>query len=300
MRIVMGNCLVGKIAIIGVGLIGGSLALALKQAQAVENVTGWDIDLDNLNLAVQLGVIDIAARGIESAVSDADVVMLAVPVGSMLMVAQQVLVYMKPGAILTDTGSVKQTVVAEVEPLAEVCGVSFVAGHPISGTERSGAGSAFAELYQHKRCILTPTGNTNMQALELVGRLWKIAGSEVVHMDVVKHDRILAAISHLPHMIAYSLVNSVSSYDRYPENILDYSAGGFRDFTRIASSDPIMWRDIALKNRESLLEMISQFEQFLSELKQDIDSADGERLYEFFHRSKISRDAILAKTAKDN
>ncbi len=296
----MGTRLVDKIAIVGVGLIGGSLALALKQAQMVQSVIGWDTDLDNLNLAVQLGVIDIAAVSIEQAVVDADVVMLAVPVGSMLAVAQQVISHMKPGAVLSDTGSVKQTVVAQVEPLAQACSVSFVAGHPISGTERSGAGSAFAELYHHKRCILTPTANTDIQALELMGKLWQAAGSEVVHMDVMKHDRILAAISHLPHMIAYSLVNSVSCYDRYPENILDYSAGGFRDFTRIASSDPVMWRDIALNNRESLLEMISQFEQFLAELKQDIESADGARLYEFFHRSKISRDAILAKVVKDN
>lgn len=297
---VMGTCLVDKIAIVGVGLIGGSLALALKQAQVVRRVIGWDIDRDNLSLAVELGVVDVGAICIEQAVAEADVVMLAVPVGRMLAVAQQVINHMKPGAVLTDTGSVKQSVVEQIEPLAQACSVSFVAGHPISGTERSGAGSAFAELYQHKRCILTPTATTDMCALELVSKLWQAAGSEVVYMDVVKHDRILAAISHLPHMIAYSLVNSVSCYDRYSENILDYSAGGFRDFTRIASSDPVMWRDIALNNRESLLEMISQFEQFLAELKQDIDSADGERLYEFFHRSKISRDAILAHVAKDN
>ncbi|MDY0190379.1 MAG: prephenate dehydrogenase/arogenate dehydrogenase family protein [Desulfuromonas sp.] len=296
----MGTCLVDKIAIIGVGLIGGSFALALKRAHAVQRVIGWDTDADNLSLATQLGVVDEAALSIEQAVADADVVMLAVPVGSMLTAAQQVVKHMKPGAVLSDTGSVKQTVVAQVEPLAQASSVYFVAGHPISGTERSGAGSAFAELYHNKRCILTPTVNTNISALTLIEKLWQTAGSEVVHMDVVKHDRILAAISHLPHMIAYSLVNSVSSYDRYPENILDYSAGGFRDFTRIASSDPIMWRDIALNNRESLLEMIGQFEQFLAELKQDITSADGARLYEFFYRSKVSRDAILANVAKDD
>ncbi|OQY19900.1 MAG: prephenate dehydrogenase [Desulfobacteraceae bacterium 4572_35.1] len=290
--------LIDKIVIIGVGLIGGSLALALKQAASVRTVVGWDTDRENLELAVQLGVVDIAADSVEQAVADADVVVLAVPVRSMLAVAQNVIAHMKCGAVLSDTGSVKQTVVSELEPLAQAGGVNFIAGHPISGTERSGAGSAFAELYRGKRCILTPTINSNIEALTLIETMWQAAGSEVVRMDIVKHDRILAAISHLPHMIAYSLVNSVSSYDRYEENILDFSAGGFRDFTRIASSDPVMWRDIALNNRESLLEMITQFEQFLAELKQDIDSGDGEKLFEFFYRSKISRDALLAQGVK--
>jgi prephenate dehydrogenase len=296
----MAKQLVKKIAIVGVGLIGGSLALALKKSVAVHTVVGWDTDKENLLLAQRLGVVDVAATSMEQAVSDADVVILAVPVGSMLRVAREAIAFMPAGAVLSDTGSVKQSVVAAVEPLALAAGICFIAGHPISGTERSGAGSAFAELYHGKRCILTPTLHTNAPALELVQQLWQCAGSEVVLMDVVKHDRILAAISHLPHMIAYSLVNSVSDYDRYAENILAYSAGGFRDFTRIASSDPTMWRDVALNNKESILEMISQFEKFLAELKQDIASNDGERLFEFFHRSKMSRDAILATAPTDH
>ncbi|MEA3465398.1 MAG: prephenate dehydrogenase/arogenate dehydrogenase family protein [Thermodesulfobacteriota bacterium] len=289
-----------KLAIVGVGLIGGSLALALKKAGVVRTVSGWDADGENLKLAGQLGVVDVVADCVAEAVKDADLVVLAVPVGSMLLAAQAVLPHMQAGAVLSDTGSVKQSVVEEVESLAQQAGVYFVGGHPISGTERSGAGAAFAQLYRGKRCILTPTSVTDARALALVEQVWQAAGSVVVMMDVVKHDRILAAISHLPHMIAYSLVNSVSSYDRYSENILDFSAGGFRDFTRIASSDPVMWRDIALSNRESLLEMITQFEQFLAELKQDIASCDEARLFEFFHRSKISRDAILPPPQKDH
>lgn len=295
----MSDVIVKNIAIIGVGLIGGSFALALKHAKAVDTVFGWDTDLDNLVLAEQLTVIDHAGPSLAAAVKDADVVLLAVPVGSMQAVARSVLAHMKPGSILTDTGSVKQTVVDSLEPLAIESNVLFIGGHPISGTERSGVGAAFKELYQDKRCILTPTVNTDSAALAIVERLWRAVGSEVVQMDVVKHDRILAAISHLPHMIAYSLVNSVSSYDRYPENILDFSAGGFRDFTRIASSDPVMWRDIALTNRESLLEMITQFEHSLVELKQDIDRGDMERLFNFFQQSKISRDAILNIDSKE-
>lgn len=288
-----------KIAIVGVGLIGGSFALALKRAGVVASVAGWDADADNLNLACQLQVIDEASASLKDAVSGAELVMLAVPVGKMADVALEVLPHMDHGAVLTDSGSVKQCVVETVEPLAQAAGIRFVAGHPISGTERSGAGAAFAELYQGKRCILTPSEQTDQGALQIVEQAWQSAGSEVVVMDVLKHDRILAAISHLPHMIAYSLVNSVSCYDRYSENILDYSAGGFRDFTRIASSDPVMWRDIALTNRQSLLEMIEQFECFLSELKKDIEQEDGEQLYEFFLRSKLSRDAILHPAVKD-
>ena len=282
-----------KIAIIGVGLIGGSFALALKRAGVVATVSGWDADSENLRQAHDLQVIDQLPATLQDAVHGAELVMLAVPVGAMEAAARQVIPSMDRGAILTDSGSVKQCVLEALEPLAVAQGVRYVAGHPISGTERSGAAAAFAELYQGKRCILTPSEQTDVAALDVVTRAWQAAGSVVVTMDVYKHDRILAAISHLPHMIAYSLVNSVSAYDRYEENILDYSAGGFRDFTRIASSDPIMWRDIALTNRDSLIEMIDQFENFLSELKNDIQQADGEKLYEFFLRSKITRDALL-------
>ncbi|MBN2644117.1 MAG: prephenate dehydrogenase/arogenate dehydrogenase family protein [Desulfuromonadaceae bacterium] len=282
-----------RLCVIGVGLIGGSLALALKRSGCVGRVIGWDADGDNLMRAKQLGIVDEVAGSCRDAVADADVVVLAVPVRRMAEVAASVLPVMKSTAILTDTGSVKGTVVEAIEPLAEAARRWFVAGHPISGTEKSGAEAAFAELYRSKRCILTPTQGTNPQALEVITRLWQMAGSDVVLMDVVKHDRILAAISHLPHMIAYALVNSVSSYDQYPENILEYSAGGFRDFTRIASSDPVMWRDIALDNRDALLEMIEQFEAFLAELKDDIRQRKSEQLEAFFLNSKLSRDAIL-------
>lgn len=201
---------------------------------------------------------------------------------------------MRSDAILTDTGSVKEAVVKGIEPAAVSANIAYVPGHPISGTEKSGPGAAFAQLYRGKRCILTPTDITSRVAVELIAQLWHRAGSEVVLMDVRKHDRILAAISHLPHMIAYALVNSVSNYDEYAENILEYSAGGFLDFTRIASSDPVMWRDIAMDNRSAILEMLEQFETFLAELKADIATCDAERLEHFFRQSKLSRDAIVS------
>jgi prephenate dehydrogenase len=225
-------------------------------------------------------------------VRDADLVFLATPVLALPEVTASIASHLKPGAILTDGGSVKGSVARAIEPLLPP-GVHFVPGHPIAGTEKSGAEAAFPTLYRGRRCILTPTDRTDRGALELVRRVWETVGSEVVLMDVEKHDRVLAAISHLPHMVAYSLVNAVSTYDRYEENILEYSAGGFRDFTRIASSDPTMWRDIALTNRDALIEMMERFERFFAELKEDVRSRDGEKLFEFFLRSKESRDAIL-------
>ena len=289
---VMKQPLIPQLAIVGVGLIGGSLALALKAAGAVGEVVGIGRGAANLETALKLGVVDRVTTDLAAGVADADLVFLATPVQSLPDVAATAAAHMKSGAILTDGGSVKGSVVAQVEPSLPV-GIHFVPGHPIAGTEKSGAEAAFATLYVGKRCILTPTAKTDSNALDLVRKVWEVAGSEVVLMDVEKHDRILAAISHLPHMVAYSLVNAVGSYDRYEENILEYSAGGFRDFTRIASSDPTMWRDIALANREALLEMVECFERFLSELKEDIRLGDAGRLYEFFRRSKQSRDAIL-------
>ncbi|MFO7982633.1 MAG: prephenate dehydrogenase/arogenate dehydrogenase family protein [Desulfuromonadales bacterium] len=281
-----------KLTIVGVGLIGGSLAMALKEAGAVDEVIGVGRGRANLETALELGVVDEFTQELQEGVKDADVVFLATPVLTLPRVAEDVLPFMKAGAVLTDGGSVKGSVVRDIEPLLPD-EVHFVPGHPIAGTEKSGAEAAFPDLYRGKRCILTPTDRTDAGALDLIRRMWQTTGSEVVVMDVEKHDRILGAISHLPHMVAYSLVNSVESYDRYEENILEYSAGGFRDFTRIASSDPTMWRDIALTNREALVEMMEQFEKFFAELKEDVRAGDAEKLFEFFLRSKNSRDAIL-------
>ena len=237
-------------------------------------------------------MIDSYTRNPLEAVRDADVVFLATPVKALAEVAREIMPVLKPGAVLTDGGSVKGAVVAAIEPLLRT-DVSFVPGHPIAGTEKSGAEAAFASLYRGKRCILTPTSRTDPEALALIEKMWTSAGSDVVRMQLEKHDRVLAAISHLPHMVAYSLVNAVGSYDHYEENILEYSAGGFRDFTRIASSDPTMWRDIAETNRDALLEMMTQFESFFAELKKDVAEGSAERLFEFFLRSKQLRDDIL-------
>lgn len=281
-----------KLAVVGVGLIGGSLSLALKATGSVGHVIGIGRGRPNLDRAMELRVVDSVTQDLAAGVADADVVFLSTPVMALGPVARQMMPHLKPGAIITDGGSVKQAVIDEVEPYLRN-DVQFVPGHPIAGTEHNGAEAAFASLYQGRRCILTPTARTAPRALALVQAMWQAAGCEVVVMDVEKHDRVLAAISHLPHMVAYALVNAVGAYDRYQENIVEYSAGGFRDFTRIASSDPTMWRDIALTNREALIEMMGQFEAFFRELKGDVARGDSERLFEFFRRSKESRDAIL-------
>jgi len=283
---------IDKLAVIGVGLIGGSLALALKEVGAVGHVVGVGRGLANLETALRLGVVDSFTQSLAEGVADADLVFLATPVQSLGTVAEQAMPHLKPGAILTDGGSVKQAVIDAIEPHLRD-DVHFVPGHPIAGTENSGAEAAFAGLYRDRRCILTPTRRTSEAAIESICRMWQLVGSQVVMMEVDKHDRVLAAISHLPHMVAYALVNAVGAYDRYGENILEYSAGGFRDFTRIASSDPTMWRDIALTNRDALVEMMGQFETFFAELKEDVASGSDERLFEFFRRSKKSRDEIL-------
>lgn len=281
-----------QLAVVGVGLIGGSLSLALKATGSVGKVVGIGRGQANLDKAMELRVVDSVTQDLVAGVADADVVFLATPVLALGPVARQLMPHLKPGAILTDGGSVKQAVIDEIEPVLRE-DVHFVPGHPIAGTEYSGAEAAFASLYQGRRCILTPTPRTAPAALATVQAMWEAVGCDVVAMDVDKHDRVLAAISHLPHMVAYALVNAVGAYDRYQENILEYSAGGFRDFTRIASSDPTMWRDIALTNRTALIEMMGQFETFFRELKDDVERGESERLFEFFRRSKESRDAIL-------
>ena len=288
----MTDIYINRLAVVGVGLIGGSLSLALKAAGAVGEVVGIGRGQANLDKAMELKVVDRVTRDLGVGVADADVVFLATPVLSLGTVAREMMPLLKPGAIITDGGSVKQAVIDEIEPHLRA-DVHFVPGHPIAGTEHSGAEAAFASLYQGRRCILTPTSRTETSALSTIKAMWQAVGCEVVSMEVEKHDRVLAAISHLPHMVAYALVNAVGAYDRYEENILEYSAGGFRDFTRIASSDPTMWRDIALTNREALVEMMAQFETFFRELKDDVARGDNERLFEFFRRSKESRDAIL-------
>jgi prephenate dehydrogenase len=284
--------LINRLAIIGVGLIGGSLARILRERGEVGEVVGIGRGAANLERAVALGVIDRYAHDPVAGVAGADMVFIATPVCTIADIVRTIAPALAPGSIVTDGGSVKEEIVAGCEVLVPD-GVHFVGGHPIAGTENSGVEASFAALYKGKRCIITPTENTDRQALEKVSRMWELAGSEVVLMDPHKHDRVVAAISHLPHMVAYSLVNTVGEYDRYDESIIKYSAGGFRDFTRIASSDPAMWRDIALQNRDAVLEMMDFFSSQYARLRQLVAEGDGGGLENFFDRSRQHRESIL-------
>lgn len=288
--------LIERLAIIGVGLIGGSLARILREKGEVGEVVGIGRGRANLERAVELGVIDRYCFDPTEGVAGADMVFIATPVCTIRDIVARIASFLPPGSIVTDGGSVKGELVRDCEPLLPA-GTHFVGGHPIAGTENSGVEASFSSLYQGRRCIVTPTGLTDRDALDKVVRMWQLAGSDVVLMDAEKHDRVVAAISHLPHMVAYSLVNAVGGYDGCNESILKYSAGGFRDFTRIASSDPVMWRDIALQNRDSILEMMDLFAKDYARLREMVAKGDGPAMEQFFTSSKEHRDGIMNRAS---
>jgi prephenate dehydrogenase len=284
--------LIERLAIVGTGLIGGSLARALRGAGVVTTIVGFDADPHNLEQALELGVVDEISASAAEAVRGAGVVFISVPVCAISTVVREIAPFLAPGCVVTDGGSVKAALVAECEGLMPPS-CSFLGGHPIAGTEHSGAAASFATLYSGKRCILTPTDKTDAGAFDTVSRLWQAAGAQVCCMEPDHHDRIFAEISHLPHVVAYALVHAVGSADVEGENVLSYTAGGFRDFTRIASSDPAMWRDISLMNREALLASIDGFSRSLAELRRRIDSRDPQGLADFFTIAKQFRDGII-------
>jgi len=284
--------IIERLTIVGVGLIGGSFARAVREAGAVKTITGFDTNRANLEQALSLGIVDEIADNAADAAAGAQVVFISVPTCSISGVVRQIAGALAAGCIVTDGGSVKAEIVRQCEELMPT-GTFFVGGHPIAGTEHSGAGASFAALYRGKRCILTPTDRTDSAKYETVSRLWEAAGANVCAMEPGHHDRIFAEISHLPHVVAYALVHAVGTADVEGENVLSYTAGGFRDFTRIASSDPVMWRDIALMNREALLASIDGFSASLAELRQRIDRSDPKGLAEFFTIAKQFRDGIL-------
>ena len=284
--------MIERLTVIGVGLIGGSFARALRETGTVKKITGIDISAANLEEALSLGICDEIARYAVSGVQGAQVVFIAVPVCATRDVVAEIAPALSTGCIVTDGGSVKNVLVKDCEDLLSPC-CHFVGGHPIAGTEFSGPAAAIADLYKGKRCILTPSERTSAEALDMVAALWRLTGADVCYMEPGHHDRIFAEISHLPHAVAYALVHAVGSADVEGENVLSYTAGGFRDFTRIASSDPVMWRDIALLNREALLNSLDGFSASLAELRKRIDNGDKDGLSEFFTIAKQFRDGIL-------
>lgn len=281
--------MINRLCIIGVGLIGGSLARALKRAGACAEVVGCGRDEGALRRAVELGVIDRYQSDPALAVSGADVVVLAVPLGMMEPVLRRIAPALSAGAVITDVGSAKGSVVAAAQAVFGTVPARFVPGHPIAGTEKNGVEASFAELFQGRRVILTPLSDTDAEAHRTVRRMWEQAGAEVVDMAVEHHDEVLAATSHLPHLLAFALVDTLARMHEKAE-IFRYAAGGFRDFTRIASSDPKMWRDICLANREAVVAMLDRFSDDLAGLRDAIDAEDGEAIAEVFTRAKTARD----------
>lgn len=286
--------LIGHLVIIGVGLIGGSVSLALQRAGIVGRVTGVGRSRDNLELAQKLGVVDGWSHDVAEAVRDADVVLLAMPVNAYTAVFSAMADALPASAVVTDAGSTKQSAIAA----AHACLPNpqrFIAAHPIAGTEQSGAAAAFAELFDQRLTVITPEQDSDAEALALVGQLWAQTGSRVVSMGAAEHDEFLASVSHLPHLAAFALVNAVSRQKREGHDPFCFAAGGFRDFTRIASSSPEMWRDIALSNRDALLSQLDAFQQELNGLREALLADDAERLLNEFAAAREARETWLAK-----
>lgn len=281
-----------RLAVIGVGLIGGSLALALRRAGACAEVVGCGRNEAALRRGVELGVIDRWSTDPAQAVEGADVVVLGVPLGAVRAVLQAIRGHLAEDAVVTDVGSAKLSVVTAAQAVFGQLPPWLVPGHPIAGNERSGVEAATADLFQRRRVILTPTSATDPGALERVGHLWRAAGADVLCTDPEHHDQVLAATSHLPHMLAFGLVDTLARWEGV-EEIFAYAAGGFRDFTRIASSDPVMWRDICLANREALLAALHRYRADLEQLTALIEAGDAEGLQAVFENAKATRDRYL-------
>ncbi|NCF35627.1 MAG: prephenate dehydrogenase/arogenate dehydrogenase family protein [Gammaproteobacteria bacterium] len=284
--------MIDRLAIIGVGLIGSSLALALKQAGAVRQVIGYGRNLENLEKGIELGVIDSLATTVADCVRGADVIVVAVPLGAMRQVFAELKASSGRDAVITDVGSAKGSVVAAArEELGDLWS-RFVPGHPIAGTEKSGVEAGFASLYQGRRVILTPLEQTDADAVEVIDDMWQHCGAIMEYLSVEHHDKVLAATSHLPHMLAYALVHHLSNLNDH-EEIFRYAAGGFRDFSRIASSDPVMWRDVCLANGDALVTLIDQYQQELERIASAIRDGDADELLKLFGRAKSERDSLI-------
>jgi len=288
-----------RLAVIGVGLIGGSLARALRAAAEVGEVVGCGRGVPNLQRAVELGVIDRYSHDPAEAVQEADMVFIAVPLAAVRSTLLAIRGRLRANAIVTDGGSAKGSVVEDARAVFGRVPENLVPGHPIAGTEKSGVEASFAELYRNRRVILTPLPETSPAAVDRVAQMWRACGAEVSLMDVRHHDEILAATSHLPHMLAFGLVDTLARM-RENDEIFRYAAGGFRDFTRIASSNPMMWRDICIANREALGAVLQRFSLEMGDLAETIRRGDGGHLLEIFERAKAARDRYLEMAVNDD
>jgi len=285
--------MIGHLVVIGTGLIGGSVARALKRAGYVERITGVGRNADHLERALKLGVVDAISLNAGEAVRDADMVVIATHMNGYRDIFSAISGHLPAGAMITDVGSTKMNVVREAElHLKELdC---FVPAHPLAGTEQSGVDASFAELFQGHVCVLTPTDHSSVISLAGVRAMWASCGCDIEVMSALEHDDFLAAVSHLPHLVAYTLVNAVSKVGDGCHDPFRFAAGGFRDFTRIASSSPVMWRDICLSNRQAILHKIDLLEAEFDLIRQALLTEDGERILAEFDHAKQARDGWLA------
>ena len=288
-----------NITIVGTGLIGGSFALALRASGYDAHFTGVGRNEQSLQRAVELGIVDDYQTSLTGSVEECDLVLLATPVGAIDSVLEQMAPALGPDTIITDAGSVKQSVIDSARKHLRHF-ENFVPAHPIAGTEHSGVEAGFASLYQGKRLILTPVAETSPSASEQVAALWKLTGAVIEQMEPLEHDAVFAATSHLPHMLAFSLVETLYRMDK-ESPLLHHAGSGFADYTRIASSDPVMWRDVCLYNREALLASLDKFKDGFDSLVEAIESKDGETLEQLFNTAKLTRDTkVLRSPSLDN
>lgn len=286
------NCRIETLLIVGLGLIGGSLAAALRGKGFARRITAFNRNRASLDYALGAGLIDAAPQSLEAAVAEADLIVVGVPTLTVAQVFEAIRDHARPGVLITDVASVKGSVVAAAAAVFGSVPPRLVPGHPIAGAEKSGVEAAQAGLFERHRVILTPLPDTDDTALSIVDAMWRLTGAEVVRMDVATHDRVLAMTSHLPHMLAFALVDSLARQSA-SEDIFRFAAGGFRDFTRIASSDAVMWRDIAIANRSALLDAIDGFTVTLDGLRSAVAAGDGAMLEQIFVRARTARERYL-------
>jgi len=282
-----------KLALIGIGLIGSSIALAARREGLVEVISIATRKQETLDEARELDLGDIYTLDAAEAVRGADLVIICTPVGAYESVMRTIAPALEPGAILSDVGSVKGHVVKTLAPLVPA-GVSFIPGHPLAGTEHSGPAAGFAELFAGRWCVLTPGPEVDPARTEKLAGFWRAMGSQVESMDAAHHDMVLAITSHIPHLVAYNIVGTVADLESHTQSeVIKFSASGFRDFTRIAASDPVMWRDVFLTNRDAVLEMLGRFLEDLSVLQRAVRVGDGPALEDLFTRTRAIRRSII-------
>ena len=287
-----------RVAIVGLGLIGGSIGLAVRENLSGVETTGWDADADVRARAAERGLVGTVCDTVAQAVAEAELVILCVPVGAMGYAAEALAPHIRPGTVVSDVGSSKKSVGEALRSALPEAVV--IPAHPVAGTEKSGPEAGFAELFRHRWCIVTPPAGAPQEAVDALDAFWEGLGAKVEIMDADHHDLVLAVTSHIPHLIAYTIVGTASDLEDVTRGeVIKYSAGGFRDFTRIAASNPVMWRDVFLTNRDAVLEVLGRFTEDLSLLQRAIRNGDGDTLHDLFEKTRTIRRSIIEEGQDD-